>query len=205
MNKNLKILILLTLLISLFAGLNYSNIVRATSIDKDKVVDYDIYSISEDNIGNAKRYSYKVIINEKAEVEELKETSKRIIQIAKQKKEFNGFNIFLYDYKEYADGIFTLGRVRYVPDGDWGKAGEVQPGDYEKLDYSWILLEKNWDKQLTPKEVEIWKRYDDLLWSTELSEEKIAQQVAEKFNITAKKVDDIYMKKSLWVNMDLKE
>ncbi|MFW5794857.1 MAG: hypothetical protein ACOCV1_05195, partial [Bacillota bacterium] len=39
---------------------------ETANIDKEKIVNYEIHSISEDNIGNAKRYSYKVIITENA-------------------------------------------------------------------------------------------------------------------------------------------
>lgn len=164
------------------------------------ILDYEIVDINIDNLRTTqgydyKRYNYRGVINEKAEIEELKATSKYIIEKAKKEKEFNGITLFLYDYEEFVESSYTLGRVKYVPEGKWSKANTVEPGNYEELEYNWELMKKDWSKQLTAKEAEIWKRHDDLLWTTEKSEEKIDKQVADEFNITIKKVNEIFIKK----------
>ncbi|MFW5794858.1 MAG: hypothetical protein ACOCV1_05200 [Bacillota bacterium] len=180
------------------------------SLNDENVLDYEIVEITTDNLKvaqgyNYKRYIYRVVINEKAEIENLKETSKYIVEKAKAEKDFNGITLFLYDYEEFAESSYTLGRVQYVPEGEWGKANTVKPGNYEKLDYDWELMKKDWSKQLTPKEVKIWKRHDDLLWNTSMSEERISEKVAEEFNINAEEVDEIFNKKMTWEYMDLKK
>lgn len=177
-------------------------------LNDENILDYKIVEITTDNLRNAqghdyKRYIYRVAINEKAEIKDLKETSKYIVERAKIEKEFNGITLFLYDYEEFADGSYTLGSVTYAPEGEWGNAGTVKPGNYEELEYDWELMKKDWGKQLSPKEVKIWKRHDYLLWNTSMSEERIAKKVAEEFNITPEKVDKIFNKKMTWEYMDL--
>lgn len=168
-------------------------------------MDYEIIDITSYDIVDAKRFLYSVVINEKSSIEKRKNIAKDIVEKAKKDREFNALDIHFYDYKEYLGDSYTLGAATYAPNGEWGDAMEVDTGDYDKLEYSWDLRKKNWDKRLTEEKVKVWNRTDDLLYNSDMGQEEVLEKVANEFEITnnADEVKSIFDKKSTWTFMDL--
>ncbi len=55
-----------------------------------------------------------------------------IIEQTSSKTALNALVVFLYDYEELADNVFTLAKAEFAPDGEWAKADEVEAGDYDR-------------------------------------------------------------------------
>jgi len=197
-------LVILVVLIAI--GILVENSEEEFSIEEDKILEYEIADIGTAHLGEVKRYTYHVVINEEGGIEELQETSKKVVEQAKEEIEFNALDIGFYDYEEYVNTGYVLGKSRYVPHGDWDKAMEVETGEYENFQFVWDLREKKWAAQLTQEEVEIWKEFDDLLWEEpEIDEDTIKELVSENFNITVEEVEDILSKERTWRWMDLSD
>lgn len=182
-------------------------------------IEYEIVEKNEFDKEYSNELNWKVIVKEKVNAEELKELSKEIIEIAKEEKPFNAITIWLYDYEEYAENEFTLGRyyapdgftlgrVRYAPEGDCDKADTVKTGDYNKMDYNYYVMEKDWDKRLTKEEVEIYKAWKDLYHEKNTGsdlpdEDKVSEEVANEFNVSKKEVNEIMLKQITWALNDI--
>lgn len=170
-----------------------------------KLMDYEIADVTSYDVADAKRYSYSVVISEKSTVDERENIVKDVVKKAKNDRSFNALSIYLYDYEEYIGDVYTLGKVDYAPNGEWGDAMEVDTGDYDEMEYSWDLRRKDWDKRLAPEEVKVWERTDELLYNSDMDQEEIFEKVAEEFEIVnnAAEVREVFDKKTTWSFMDL--
>lgn len=169
-----------------------------------KNIKYRVVEKGDISYANVKRPFWEVVVEEKVSIEALQDLSKELIEQAKKEEKFNAIVIGFYDYEEYIGTGYTLGKVEYAPDGDWSKANTVRAGDYKKMDYKYNLMAKDWDMQLTKKEVSIYKEWKDLLEANEELEEDVAtKEVAERNDITTKEVDDILFKWVMWASNDL--
>lgn len=166
-------------------------------------VDYEIIEKEDISVEAAKRYSYDVVIKEKVNVKELEDISKEIVEKIKEEEKFNAVVIWFYDYKEYIGEGHTLGKTTYAPEGDWAKADTVSPGEYEKMDYNYELMEKDWSKQLTKEEAKVYKAWHNLYQSKAKDddlpdEDKIDTEIAKKFDISSEEVNKIMKKQLIW-------
>lgn len=169
-----------------------------------EIVDYEVVKKDDISFGNTKRYGWEVVVKEPATVEQLKEVAKKVVEEAKNDKKFNALAIGFYDYAEFIGYGYVLGKVEYAPDGDWAKADTVRAGQYDKMDYKYDLREKDWSKQLSKEEVEVFKAWHELYdskttASTLPDEEEIKKEIAKKFNMEEDEVYNIMMKQSTWM------
>lgn len=159
---------------------------------------------------DAVRYNWEVVVEGKVTVTQLTEISRLIIENAKEELQFNALSIHFYDYEEFIGDAYTLGQVTFAPDGDWSKADTVQIGQYDKMKYNFDLREKDWEKQLTKEEVEIYKASHDLYYSkvtdTTLPDDtEIEEEIAKQFNISQEKVHEIRLKHVSWIFNDISQ
>lgn len=200
MKKMLAVLIISILIIGL-SGCGGNKEVQVIEQGKEVVeVDANYEVVKKEDLSNlnAKRYNYHIVIDDKLNVEKLKEISKQIIEVAKAEESFNAIVIGFYDYEEYIGAGYPLGKVEYAPDGDWGRANTVKAGEYDKMDYNFELKEKDWDKQLTKEEVEIYKAWQDFNEENN-DEEEAGKVIAERFDKTVEEVQSILMKQMAWI------
>lgn len=169
-------------------------------------IDYFIAEKEDISMADTNRYNWNVVIKNSVTPEQIKFVSKEIIESAKKEYDFNALTLMFYDYEEYIGHGYTLGKTTFAPDGEWAKANTVNAGNYDSMEYVFELRNKNWDIQLTQKEVEIWseiqKEYDIAYENTAateiVDEDKIHQKVADTFNISKEKVSEIHFKKGTW-------
>ena len=204
-----KVIIIIIAVISLlnvfiFSGLNIE-------VNEELVVDY---TIIEEHDENFDRYSYVVLINEEASIEELKETTKKIANQAADDKTpegYAGLSISFHDRIEYTSGwgyANTLGTARFIPERGWGAADSIEPGEYDKLEFDFEeLREKNWEEQPTQKEAEIYSQWDYVFWELydhhQDDEQKIYEMTADRLEgeISPEEVKQGVQKVEKWIEM----
>lgn len=180
---------------------------------RDVDIDYEITSqremVSEnDNNNNIVRYGFNVVVHEEVSTEELKAISKEIVELEKGYSDINAFNaisINFYDYEEFTSGISSvppLGVVVYAPNGEWSEADTVNAGDYESMEYSSELKEKNWDNQLTEEEIEIYSYIQEEYEVGVSKKEEIYQNVSNVHDIPVEKVEEVYDKAMNWIDQE---
>lgn len=176
------------------------------NVDNKYDIDYFIADKEDISMADTTRYNWNVVIKDPVTPEQMRFVSKEIIESAKQNFDFNALTLMFYDYEEYIGHGYTLGKTIFAPDGEWAKANTVNTGNYDSMEYVFELRNKNWNIQLTQKEVEIWseiqKEYDIAYENTAateiVDEDKIHQKVADTFNISKEKVSEIHFKKGTW-------
>lgn len=179
--------------------------------ERDVDIDYEIASqrdmiFENDNNDNIVRYGFNVVVHEQVSTEELKAISKEIVALEKGYSDINAFNaisINFYDYEEFTSGISSippLGVVEYAPNGEWSEADTVKAGDYESMEYSWKLKEKDWDNQLTEEEIEIYSYMQEEYEVGVSNKEEIYQNVSNIHDISIEKVKEVYDKAMNWIH-----
>ena len=167
-------------------------------------MDYDIVETPEEM---HERYTPYVVINEEATVEELEETAKAVAKQVAENKEFRALSISFHDLEEYTDeyGLPTLGNVRYQPADGWGDALDLEPGDYEELEFSPQIPEKNWDYQPSEKEAEIfvtWNYIDfEFYEQHEGDMQRVYEITANELDLSVEEVINAVEKVDVWYNM----
>ncbi|MCB2357116.1 hypothetical protein [Clostridium estertheticum] len=180
---------------------------QAESLIQD--IKYSVENSEDTSLGKIKRYIISVVVTQEVNVEQLKEIAKKVVEENKEKNKFNAITIGFYDYKEYLSNGYTLGKVTFAPDGDFGKAANVSTGDYSSMNYTFELVNKDWSKRLTKNEVSIWKQFNDefmketkkLVEKNSLDipdENKISEMIGKQNNLTKEKIDEILLKKATW-------
>jgi len=179
-------------------------------------VAYHVETKEDDSYALAKRFTWHVVLEEPATSEELKAVAENAVERAKGEVKFNAIMIFMYDYAEFIGYGYTLGKATFAPGGDWSQAASVDAGDYDKMSFSWDLKEKDWSKQLTPQEAEVWAAWQEAIakvWASyteaELAdpetmpdEKKITNQIAEEFGMSPEEVDAVLLKQMFWMMSD---
>jgi len=180
--------------------------IEKTDLETQKTVTYNYYIADEKefHIPGAQRYHWDIVIIGTANIEDMKEISNILLEKAKDELDFNVISFGFYDYEEYIGSGYTLGQATFAPDGDWGKANTVNTGAYNKMSFSYDLLEKDWSKQLTKKEVEIFKAWHDLSASMEKNsephdEDLIDSKIAKEYNLQSNEVQEIRKKQTSWI------
>jgi hypothetical protein len=170
------------------------------------IIKYEIVDFKVKNRSTFTNYTYKVVVKESANVEQLKEVCKSVLEDAKKKGEFNAVTILLADspvYFEYSGS--TLGKATFSVEGDTSKAKTIKAGEYDKMSFSWELKEKDWATKLSSEELKVWESWmkarklarDSGLT---LPEDNTNEEIAKQFNLTPEQVNAILKKKSIWVN-----
>lgn len=169
-------------------------------------ISWEVYEVEDTSFASAKRFTYHIVVDDPVTPEQIKNIGEQVIEKAKDETPFNALSIAFYDYSEYVGGGYVLAQAEVAPGGEWSNAVNVKTGDYSEMEATWDIKEKDWDKRLTPREVEIWDRWDELgVKNPGMTEEEIEEKVAVEFDITSEELDSITTKKLTWTFQDLSE
>lgn len=194
--------------------------------EEELIPEYEIVEIEEAHLPEAKRYEYHVVVKEEVKEESLRHTSYLLLEKAKEELEFNGVAFSYYDREEYVGRAQeTLGQALYAPFGNPGRVDEVPAGNYETMEFSWSLRSKDWDQQLSDRDVEIWTKWHDLHQNlqeklqrdenlekkflrsendlTAIDKDAVSAEIASRFDIEPDKVESIREEFGDWLSMDL--
>jgi len=166
-------------------------------------LNYEIISLKDISIAGAKRYVYNVWVSGQPTVSQLKDIANKVIEKAKRKP-FNAVSVAFYDYPEYVTHGYTLGQVVFAPNGKWEEANNVKTAEYKKMSCSYILKEKDWSKQPTKEEANIFLEYKNLYYKGTVHETEVSHIIAQKHKTTAGQINSIMLKKVFWQG-DIKE
>ena len=110
--------------------------------------------------------------------------------------EYQALIIWFFHYPELAFDINTLGRWEDAPYGDWGRADEVDRGDYSKHQPYDRVKEKDWTLLPSKGQVDLYlaylKTYDEMDSGTGdlLEDDDVFAAVADQFDVTSPDVED---------------
>ncbi len=155
------------------------------------------------------RKEYRVVISSDISEEELKST---LIQVVMDKtsenNEIDEVVVFAYDREEDVNDIFTLGKVEWCPNGDWGSMAPEIASSNDRSSYQYVFDIKdkvgNIDASEIPteREYEIYDYYEkcyDAAWgnidlsdpTATVDEDLIIEEVAKKYEITKEEASRI--------------
>jgi hypothetical protein len=163
---------------------------------------FRVVEVEDLTIHGAIRYNLHVVIDEPVSFEQIQAITEHIVMSAKIESSFNAISVMYYDYVEYIGFGYTLGRADYAPGGDWGQANTVKTGDYTKMKFSYETRAKDWSKQLTPKEVAIWRKWEEIY--DNIGKEDVAYVlVSEQYEISKTDIEDIIKRQITWTFMNM--
>ncbi len=146
--------------------------------EEELVPAHEVAEVTEAHLEDAKRYEYHVHIKEAVDVEALRHLSHYLLKDAQEELTFNGLAISFYDRKEYIMRLEpTLGQSVFAPEGHPDRVDEVEAGDYEAMEFSWSLRQKDWDEQPSQKSAEIRAAWQDLY---DKVSDRLERNVSEK-------------------------
>jgi hypothetical protein len=176
-----------------------------TDIDTSKPY-ADVISIDEAHFGNAKRYTYNVVIYQRLNRETLEAMAKNVYEQAKTKTPFNALAVGFYDYPQFIGRGYRFGYVEFAPNGKWADATTIKTGDYTKMSMNNHLREPRWENAIMENEVEIINAFFDMCSKLEeaanvnndldlIAIDEIAiNETAQKYSMTYEDVDSLLTK-----------
>lgn len=89
--------------------------------------------VDDASYGSVKRYVYRVVMPGNPPVGHVETALRWLILKARLKGKFNALGFFVYRSESEIDGIYTVAKGDYAPNGDWADAATVHTGDYSKM------------------------------------------------------------------------
>ena len=120
---------------------------------------YEIVEEEDVSFPGAVRVALRVTVEEGTTAEQLRALAASLVTEFRTSDEYQALIIWFYHYPELAFDITTLGRWEDAPYGDWGRANEVDRGDYSKHEPYDRVKEKDWTLLPTPDEVDLYLAY----------------------------------------------
>lgn len=171
---------------------------------------FKVVRVEDVSVGAAPRFDYRVVVSGQPTPRQLTRVADAVFKKAQADRPFSALRIGFYDYPEYTTREFTLGQVQYAPDGDWTKASDIEPGDYDSMKATSDLPTKDWPKQLTADEVKVWAawwaEYDTAATAIGsdpnkmVDEAAVTAKVAKATGKTANEVQAILIKQQVWAS-----
>ncbi len=166
-------------------------------------ISYTLELVEDTSTPDAIQYTWHVVVEEPVRIKELRYIAERLVGEAQGGSNFNALEIMVYDYSQYIGHGYTLARVIFAPQGDLRKANTINTGDYDQMSIQWDLRDKIWEKQLTQKEVAVWKAWQDYYAAqvgqgTTPDKNRVSQVIADRYKLDAYQVEDILLKQEYW-------
>ncbi len=203
-------------------------------IDFDKVVNYTAVEEDTEELEREGRIlRYSLVFNNKAEVREIKESVKKLVKDLREERQFNALVIELFDHEKYLERTeATLGSVIYAPEGRIDLADTISAGDYRDMEFSWDVLNKDWEQRPEEQEIEIWAKWQDtydrfqnverdktyspvswkeagqvpaLYLGREISPQSVDFMIGRKFDLSIAEVAEIRNKNLRWRLLDIQK
>lgn len=149
LKKNIKNLILMTIVVISMTGCsngesknnndnteNVSNIEQVQS-DNDELdlPDYKIALVDNTNIGNIIRETLHIVVEGDYDLDQLNAIAEKEALAYAEDNKVNALAVGFYEDKKNIGKGYDMGRVEYVPYGEWAKAMDVKAGDYSNFEF----------------------------------------------------------------------
>ena len=191
------------------AGNDPSNSVNYTEKEEVNKEEYNIAKVTELPANPDSEDSSRIIlmvdvvINNETSVSRLKEIAEEVAIKQKDRYDYSGLKIFFNDRESFIGISQTLGTAEFALKGNINESDNVKPGDYEKLEFGYNLLDKNWEKRPTKKESEIYSAWmKNLIQSGKknvgMDDAEIAKLTIEQLGTNADKVEKALRKMEKW-------
>lgn len=100
------------------------------SKEESGLPEYTLVLIDNTNVGNVIRETLHVVVEENYTLEQLYDITKKEALLYVSKNKVNALAIGFYENEDNIGNGYDMGRVEYVPYGDWTRAMDVKAGDY---------------------------------------------------------------------------
>ena len=151
-NKNIKTLILITTIMISITGCNNeeSNInndnitnIEQTQSDKEEIdlPNYKVALVDDANIGNVIRETLHIVVEGDYTLEQLNTIAEKEALAYVEQNKVNALAVGFYEDENNIGKGYDMGRVEYVPYGEWAKAMDVKAGDYSNFEFVNYLQE----------------------------------------------------------------
>lgn len=153
--QNIKTLILITAIVLSITGCSNEEVntnndnsdtisnIEQTQSDKENtdLPNYKVALVDDANIGNVIRETLHIVVDGDYTLEQLNTIAeKEALAYVKQNK-VNALAVGFYEDENNIGKGYDMGRVEYVPYGDWAKAIDVKAGDYSNFEFVNYLQE----------------------------------------------------------------
>lgn len=153
--QNIKTLILITAIVLSITGCSNEEVntnndnsdtisnIEQTQSDKEDtdLPNYKVALVDDANIGNVIRETLHIVVDGDYTLEQLNTIAeKEALAYVKQNK-VNALAVGFYEDENNIGKGYDMGRVEYVPYGDWAKAIDVKAGDYSNFEFVNYLQE----------------------------------------------------------------
>ena len=156
-NKNIKALILITTIALSITGCsneekntksdNAGNNIEQIKPNEESVQEeielpnYKVALVDDANIGNVIRETLHIVVEGDYTLEQLNTIAeKEALEYVEQNK-VNALAVGFYEDENNIGKGYDMGRVEYVPYGEWSKAMDVKSGDYSNFEFVNYLQE----------------------------------------------------------------
>ncbi len=103
--------------------------------DSKSQVNYEIVLVDDVNVGNVIRETIHIVVDGEYTLDELNTIAeKEALKYVKENK-VNALAVGFYTDEDNIGKGYDMGRVEYVPYGNWAKAMEVKSGDYSNFEF----------------------------------------------------------------------
>lgn len=172
-----------------YGGTLYSDSMPQGKIRYERI---DVYKV---NAGPIIRFVYEALIEEETSKSELIRISERIVEeMIEERRGFQALAIHYYTHKELLGHPPALGIYTYAPYGDWSNAG-IGKSDFSNFEGNASqLIEKDWAKQPSKEEVEMFQLYSKY----EHVDDGI-KEVSNRYNISFEEARDSINKVMNWI------
>ena len=153
--QNIKTLILITAIVLSITGCSNEEVntnndnsdtisnIEQTQSDKENtdLPNYKVALVDDANIGNVIRVTLHIVVDGDYTLAQLNTIAeKEALAYVKQNK-VNALAVGFYEDENNIGKGYDMGRVEYVPYGDWAKAIDVKAGDYSNFEFVNYLQE----------------------------------------------------------------
>lgn len=110
--------------------------------NEEDLPSYFISKIDNTNIGNCIRETLHIVVSEEYTNDQLYKIAEKEIKEYIIKNKVNALIVGFYESEDAIGTGYEMGRVEYVPFGEFGKAVEVKAGDYSNFQFVNLIEDK---------------------------------------------------------------
>jgi hypothetical protein len=190
-----------------FTDTTATSATATTSTTVAQLPTYEIFEFQDVSFPGAVRYVAHVVTEPGPSIDQLTQLAQLIADEIRAETPYQALSVGFYDYPEYLGFGFVMGRIEFAPFGDWGRADEVDLGDYSTFDSRSFLREKDWSQRPSQEEVTIWRRWEAVIseLDPDLTRDDVLalemegyEVVAEEFDLRAADIEEAVENAAFW-------
>jgi len=152
------------------------------------------------------RKEYRIILPSDISKEELKGSMKQLVRDETTKNpDIDEIVIFAYDRENDSEGIYTLGKMMWCPNGNWAGVTPNIASSNDRSSYEYVFDIKPKVGSLSAKDIPtkqecaIYDTYMKALWDNlDVDEEITTKRVARQLGISEQNLHDIWLKVEIY-------